>query len=91
MADKLVERLLQADRNSVQRMNGSRIFYEAAARIQSDAAEIARLRAGLVDARGNVTALEASLHAHNCGTPGCLCISTSIRDLARAGDPEPPE
>jgi len=53
-----------------------------AARIQSDAAEIARLKAELAEARGKVTALEASLHAHNCGTPGCLCISTAIRDLA---------
>jgi len=48
----LVERLSDADRNSIQRINGSRIFNEAAEAIQSLAArnaeleaEVARLRA----------------------------------------------
>ena len=35
MNDELVERLRDADRNSVQRMNGSRIFDEAADRIEA--------------------------------------------------------
>ncbi|WP_159975933.1 MULTISPECIES: hypothetical protein [unclassified Novosphingobium] len=43
----LVERLRDADQNSQQRIMGSRIFCEAADLIESQAAEIARLREAL--------------------------------------------
>lgn len=43
-SDELVERLRDADRNSVQRMNGSRIFGEAADRIEALTAQLAEAR-----------------------------------------------
>jgi hypothetical protein len=42
--DDLLERAREADRNSVQRMNGSRIFGELADRIERQEAEIRSLR-----------------------------------------------
>lgn len=43
-SDELVARLRDADRNSVQRMNGSRIFGEAADRIERLTAQLAEAR-----------------------------------------------
>jgi hypothetical protein len=45
--DEICERLREADRNSVQRCLGSRIFAEAAALIQQQQATIERLSAAL--------------------------------------------
>ena len=49
--DEICERLREADRNSVQRCLGSRIFAEAADLIQQQQATIERLSAALDDAR----------------------------------------
>jgi hypothetical protein len=55
--DDLVERARDADRNSVQRMNGSRIFGELADRIERQKADIRSLREQMAE-------LEAELGYH---------------------------
>lgn len=54
--DDLVERARDADRHSVQRMNGSRIFGELADRIEAQAAEIRSLRAQVEQERAGIVA-----------------------------------
>lgn len=55
--DDLVERARDADRHSVQRMNGSRIFGELADRIEAQEAEIRSLRAQVEQERAGIVAM----------------------------------
>jgi len=65
--DELVERARRADRNSVQRMNGSRIFGELADRIERQEAEIRSLREQVAKERAGIVAyIKRSLIEEYC-------------------------
>lgn len=74
MSDDLVKRLRDADENSQQRVLGSRIFCEAAARIEELEAENARLRDCL-------TGIE---EYWNGGNESAVDAAEEMRDRARA-------